>query len=109
MAVVADPFRTAAEITALRDLPQTGAIRVNDVDVGQLKALPAAVAERERVAAAGGEGDPLSVGRPGRAEISSGARCQRACAARGQVESPQNGMAAIARRDKNELLAIRRK
>ena len=50
---------------------------MNDVDVGELKMLPAAVGERHRAAAIGRERDPLAVGRPGRPEVAAGAGRQR--------------------------------
>ena len=50
---IAHPFRTAAEISARGDLLESGAVRMDDINIGQLMPLPASVAEWEWIAAAG--------------------------------------------------------
>jgi hypothetical protein len=70
---------------------EAGAIGVDEVDVGELEDLPAALGVGQVAAAIGGEGDPLAVGRPGGTEVAAVAGGERRGFARGDVERPEVG------------------
>ena len=92
----------------LADALQARSVGVNQEDVSELDRLPPAVRERKTGTAVRGEGDPAAVRRPGRPEVPAGARCQRLCATRLQVERPQVCGAIGPRRHEHEALTIRR-
>ena len=112
------PFGRAEAIARLgRDLAQAGAVRLDDVDAEFLGMLPAVavVMPAPFGVAIAGEGDPLAVGRPGWPEIAIGLAVraldgadagQLAGAARGDIERPDVGAIAVARRDEGERAAI---
>ena len=89
-AAVGGKLRAAAEVAVLGDTLQPGAVRMNDVDVGELQVLPAAVRHRHRAAAVRRERDPLAVRRPRRPEIAARAPVrQRLRPPRLQIHRPQ--------------------
>src|SRR5437762_14139409 len=82
---------------------------MDDVDVGELQTLPAAVRERQRPAAARRKRDPPAIRRPRWAEISALAGRQRLRMPACDIERPQIGSTTGASGDECELLAVGRK
>src|SRR5262249_34723584 len=94
MPAVVHPLRASAEAASIGDFLHAGAVRANQVDLGQLLPLPTAFGERRRDAAPGREGDPVAVGRPRRAVVAPGPGCKRPRAPRSDIERPDIRIAA---------------
>jgi len=88
------------------DALQAAAVRVNDVNVDEVQALPAVLRRGKVALAIGGEGDPGAIGRPRRPEIAATAGSQRVSLARGDVQDPQVGRPCSACGDEDDLLFI---
>ena len=86
---IAAPLRAAAELTVVADTLQPGAIRVHDVEIRGLQALPAPLRERHVAAAARCECDPCAVRRPRWTEIAAGFGREGLHALRCDVHRPQ--------------------
>ncbi len=92
----------------LGDSLQAGAVGMNDINVDHLEVFPTAFGHGQIAAAVGGESDPFSVRRPGRAEVAAGARGERAGFAGSYIQNPEIGGAAGARGYEDDLLAVGR-
>src|SRR5258707_4805293 len=71
VSAIRPPFRASSEAAACGNFFEPRAVGVNDVDICQLKALPTTMGKRRIMIAAGGERDPLAVGRPRRPEVTA--------------------------------------
>ena len=113
-----DHFGTARAHAGLREATESAAVRTNDVDAELLHVLPTgAVAVAEPLGVpVGGEGDPLSIGRPGGTEERvrlgespwiAGARQVAELPGR-EIEDPHVRPVRVARGDERESLSIGR-
>ena len=87
---------------------ESRAVGADEIDVYQMQVFPRAFPHGHIAFAVGREGDPLSVRRPGRAEIAARAGGQRPGLASVQVENPEVGVAGGARADEDNLLRVGR-
>src|ERR1019366_4583809 len=108
MPAIRHPFRASAETAAVSDFLQPRAVRMNDVDIGQLKTLPTPMSKRGSVIAARRERDPLAVGRPRRPEITALFRSETLDLARRDIHRPERGRAPAASAHEDQPLPIRR-
>jgi hypothetical protein len=104
---IVGPRRTAAEVVMLREMLQPAAIGPDEVNVEQMEALPVAFRGGKIAVPIRGKGDPLTVGRPRRAEVASTAGSQGPGLVRGHVENPEIRCSRGTRRDKHDLFPIR--
>src|SRR6476619_3911951 len=68
---IRSPFRTAAEVAMLADALETGAIRVNHIEIDELETLPSAVSETNGGRPIRREGNPSSIRRPRRPKVAA--------------------------------------
>ena len=89
----------------LRNTLQTGAVGPDEINVGQVQALPPAFRRRKIAFTIRGEGDPFAVRRPRRPEVAAAAGSQRRGFASGGIKDPEIGGSRGPRRDEDNLFA----